>query len=319
MFTMVQDRSRKGAELREVMVEAIQEAMEADDRVVALEADLGDASRFTRIAKKHPDRLIQCGISEANMIGVAAGMSAEGMRPFTHTFGPFSTRRVFDQIYLSGAYAHNTLNLWGSDPGFCVGTNGGTHTTWEDVALMRTLPGAVVVDAADETQLRWIVHEFANCTGIHYVRANRKAVRDVYEPGSTFELGRGNLLREGTDVLIVAAGQLVSDALDAAEQLEAQGITCALIDMFCIKPLDEELLLAQAANKRLVVTVENHGIIGGLGEAVAACLAENAPSPRLVRVGVRERFGQVGSPDFLQKEYELTAEDIAAAVQKGLQ
>ena len=318
MFTLAENRAEKGMELRAVMVDAIEQAIAENDRVVALEADLGGASGFTKIAKKYPNNFIQCGIAEADMMGIAAGMSSEGFVPFCHTFGPFATRRAFDQIFLSGAYAHNTINIYGSDPGFCVGTNGGTHTTWEDMALMRSIPGAVVCDAADETQLRWIVAEFAKLEGIHYVRANRKDVRNVYAPGSTFELGKGNLLRRGDDVLIVACGQLVSDALDAAETLEAQGVSCSVVDMFCVKPLDEELLLSEAAGKKLVVTFENHGVIGGLGDAVAAALAEAGAGVKLVRHGVKERFGQVGAPSWLQKEFHLTADDLVSSVKGGL-
>lgn len=318
MFTLTQNRDEKGKELRNVMVESIEAAMDADDRVVALEADLGGASKFTNIAKSHPDRFVQCGIAEADMVGIAAGLSSEGFRPFTHTFGPFATRRCFDQIFLSGAYAHNTLNIYGSDPGFCVGTNGGTHTTWEDMALMRSIPGAVVCDPADETQMRWIVSEFAKTEGVHYIRANRKAVRNVYAPGSTFEMGKGNLLVKGDDVLIVACGQLVSEALDAAEALEEQGVSCSVADMFCVKPLDEELLLSEAAGKKLVVTFENHGVIGGLGDACAAALAESGCGTRLVRHGVKERFGQVGDPAWLQKDFHLTALDLVHTVEEAL-
>lgn len=318
MFTLAENRAEKGMELRAVMVDAIEQAIAENDRVVALEADLGGASGFTKIAKKYPNNFIQCGIAEADMMGIAAGMSSEGFVPFCHTFGPFATRRAFDQIFLSGAYAHNTINIYGSDPGFCVGTNGGTHTTWEDMALMRSIPGAVVCDAADEAQLRWIVAEFAKLEGVHYVRANRKDVRNVYAPGSTFELGKGNLLRKGDDVLIVACGQLVSDALDAAEALDAQGVSCSVIDMFCVKPLDEELLLSEAAGKKLVVTFENHGVIGGLGDAVAATLAEAGAGVKLVRHGVKERFGQVGDPSWLQKEFHLTADDLVDSVKGGL-
>lgn len=318
MFTLVKDRSQKGKELRVVTVESIDAAMDAHKNVVALEADLGGASGFTKLAKSHPDQFVQCGISEANMVGVAAGMSAEGFVPFLHTFGPFATRRVFDQLFLSGAYAHNTLNIYGSDPGFCVGTNGGTHTTWEDMALVRSIPGAVVCDPADETQLRWLIAEFATMEGIHYFRANRKDVRNVYEPGSTFELGRGNVLREGSDVLIIACGQLVSDALDAAEALGTRGIGCEVVDMFCVKPLDEDLVRSESAGKKLVVTFENHGVVGGLGDAVAAVLAEQGAGVRLVRHGVKERFGQVGSPAFLQKEFGLTADDLVARIEEAL-
>lgn len=319
MFTPAKNRNEKGTELRKVVVSTIEELMAADEHVVALEADLGGASGFTNIGKEFPERFIQCGISEANMMGVAAGMSSEGFIPFVHTFGPFATRRAFDQIFLSGAYARNTINIYGSDPGFAVGYNGGTHTTWEDVALMRTIPGAVVCDAADATQMKWIIEAFAKAgQGIHYLRGNRKDVRNVYEPGSTFELGKGNVLRQGTDVLIIASGQLVSDALDAAEALEQQGVSAEVIDMFCIKPLDEKLVVSESAGKKLVVTFENHSVVGGLGEAVAAVLAENAPDPRLVRKGVKERFGQVGTPAFLQKEFCLTAEDLVDAVKEAL-
>ena len=318
MFTLAKNRAEKGMEFRKVMVECLVKAMDTDDKIVALEADLGGASGSTNIAKSHPDRFIQCGISEANMMGVAAGMSSEGFKPFVHTFGPFATRRAFDQIFLSGAYAHNTINIYGSDPGFCAGTNGGTHTTWEDMALMRSIPGALVCDPADETQLRWLVAELSQLEGIHYIRANRKDVRNVYEPGSTFELGRGNVLCEGSDVLIVAEGQLVSDALDAAEALAAEGVGCTVIDMFCIKPLDEELVLEHAQGKRLVVAFENHGVVGGLGEAVAATLAEAGCGVRLVRHGVRERFGQVGSPAWLQKDFHLTADDLVASIKGAL-
>lgn len=319
MFTLAKNRDEKGMELRAVMVDSIEKAMAESDRVVAFEADLGGASGFTKIAKKFPDRFFQCGIAEADMMGVAAGMSSEGFIPFVHTFGPFATRRAFDQIFLSGAYAHNTINIYGSDPGFCVGTNGGTHTTWEDMALMRAIPGAIVCDAADETQLRWIVSEFAKLEGIHYVRANRKDVRNVYEAGSTFEMGKGNVLRQGSDVLIISCGQVVSDALDAAETLAGEGVSCEVIDMFCVKPLDEELVLSEATGKKLVVTFENHGIIGGLGDAVAATLAEAGAGVRLVRHGVKERFGQVGDPAWLQKEFRLTANDLMATIREGLE
>ena len=173
MFSLVTDRGMNSPELRAVVVNTLQDLMKTNDAVVALEADLGGASGFTKIAQSNPNRFVQCGISEANMVGVAAGMSTLGFKPFMHSFGPFVSRRVFDQVFLSGGYAHNTINIYGSDPGFCAGTNGGTHTTWEDVALMRTIPGAVVCDAADATQLDWIIRRFAELEGVHYVRANR--------------------------------------------------------------------------------------------------------------------------------------------------
>ena len=319
MIKLCENRNEKGRELRSVVVETLQDIMKTDRQVVALEADLGGASGFTKIAKSNPEQFIQCGISEANMTGVAAGLSLCGYRGFLHSFGPFATRRVYDQLFISGAYAHTTLNVYGSDPGFAAGPNGGTHTTWEDVALMRAIPNAVICDGADEVQLEWIVRTFATMEGIHYFRANRKAVRNIYEKGSTFEMGKGNVLKKGSDVLIISSGQLVSDALDTAQRLEDEGISTEVIDMFCIKPLDEELILKESEGKKAVVTFENHSITGGLGSAVAEVLAEASSHVRFVRHGVSERFGQVGTPEFLQKEFHLTADDLYETIRNTME
>jgi transketolase len=318
MFYLADDRQEKGRELRTCVVETLQDLMSKDDKVVALEADLGGASGFTKIQKSNPDRFVQCGIAEANMIGVSAGLSITGFKPFVHTFGPFATRRVFDQLYLSGAYAGNTINSYGSDPGFTVGANGGTHTTWEDVALMREVPGAVVCDAADDVQMEWILTEFSKMEGIHYVRGSRKDVRNVYKKGSSFTIGKGNILKEGNEVLILAAGQLVSDALDCAEALEAEGHSVEVIDMFTIKPLDKELILKEAKDKKLIVTIENHSIYGGLGSAAAEVIAEEAISVPLKRIGVDERFGQVGTADYLQEAFGLTAAQMKETIKECL-
>lgn len=315
MFTLdTESKSRR--ELRMTVVETLQDMMKTNDKIVALEADLGGASGFNKIQKSNPERFINVGIAEANMVGVAAGLNLTGFIPFMHTFGPFASRRVFDQLYLSGAYAQNTLNIYGSDPGFTVGANGGTHTTWEDVALMRTIPNSVVCDAADDTQLEWIIRKFAAMEGIHYVRANRKAAANIYSPASTFEIGKGNIVRTGDDVLLIAAGQLLRDALEAADKLEDDGISVEVIDMFTIKPIDVHMILKESQSKKAVVTFENHSITGGLGSAVAEVLAEHAIGTRFKRIGVNERFGQVGTPDFLQKEYGLTAADLIDSIRK---
>ncbi|MBU5365336.1 transketolase C-terminal domain-containing protein [Enterococcus devriesei] len=311
MFTLTEDHS-VGKELRVTVVDALKELMTENQKIVALDADLGGASGWTLIAKDYPNNFINVGIAEANMVGVAAGLSLTGYTPFIHTFGPFATRRVLDQIYLSGAYADNTITIFGSDPGFAAGHNGGTHTTWEDVALLRSIPNVVICDAADEVQMDWIIKTFSKRKGIHYVRGNRKGVKNVYAPGSTFEIGRGNLLKEGQEILIVAAGQLVSEALEVAKTLETKGSSVEVIDMFTIKPLDKELLLERLVGKKTVVTIENHSITGGLGSAVAEVLADNGLAVPLTRIGVDERFGQVGTPDFLQAEFGLTTETILA-------
>ncbi|MBV7391480.1 alpha-ketoacid dehydrogenase subunit beta [Enterococcus sp. ALS3] len=309
MFTLTDDK-KVGKELRATVVDALKDVMAENDQVIALDADLGGASKWTDIAKTHPNRFINVGIAEANMVGVAAGLNLAGFTPFIHTFGPFATRRVLDQIYLSGAYSKNTINIFGSDPGFAAGHNGGTHTTWEDMALLRSIPDVVICDGADEVQLDWIIKEFSKMTGVHYVRGNRKGVKNVYQAGSTFEIGKGNLLREGSDYLIVAAGQLVSEVLEIADQLADKVVMVDVIDMFTIKPLDEELLLERLIGKKGVITIENHSIIGGLGSAVAEVIAENGIAVPLKRIGVDNRFGQVGTPEFLQKEFGLTTETM---------
>lgn len=314
MFQLAENRQEAGRELRDCVVEILQELMKDDDKITALEADLGGASGFTKIKKTNPERFIQCGIAEANMMGVAAGLSLTGFKPFTHTFAPFATRRVFDQLFLSGAYAGNTINVYGSDPGFSVASNGGTHTAWEDVALIREIPGAVICDPADDVQMEWIIKEFLKMEGIHYVRSNRKAVRNVYKKGSSFKIGQGNILKEGKDILIIAAGQLVSEALDCAEELEKEGYSVEVIDMFTIKPLDEKLLIKEAKGKSKIVTIENHSIYGGLGSAVSEVIAENGISVPVKRIGVKEKFGQVGTVEFLQEEFGLTAKQIKETI-----
>ena len=292
MFQLAENRQEAGRELRDCVVETLQELMKDDDKITALEADLGGASGFTKIKKTNPERFIQCGIAEANMMGVAAGLSLTGFKPFTHTFAPFATRRVFDQLFLSGAYAGNTINVYGSDPGFSVASNGGTHTAWEDVALIREIPGAVICDPADDVQMEWIIKEFLKMEGIHYVRSNRKAVRNVYKKGSSFKIGQGNILKEGKDILIIAE----------------------VIDMFTIKPLDEKLLIKEAKGKSKIVTIENHSIYGGLGSAVSEVIAENGISVPVKRIGVKEKFGQVGTAEFLQEEFGLTAKQIKETI-----
>lgn len=309
MFTLAKSREN-GKELRTCVVNTLNDLMKEDKKILALDADLGAASGWTNLAKDNPQQFINMGISEANMVGVAAGLSLTGYTPFIHTFGPFATRRVFDQLYISGGYGDNTINIYGSDPGFAAAQNGGTHTTWEDVALIKSIPGSIICDAADEVQMEWIIKEFSHMKGIHYVRGNRKSVPAVYEKGSTFQLGKGNLLKSGENLLLIVAGQLVSEALQVAERLEEQGISCEVIDMFTIKPLDKDLILKEVKDKRQVVTIENHSITGGLGSSVAEVLADNGIVIPLKRIGVDERFGQVGSQQYLQEEYGLTVDAI---------
>lgn len=309
MFKLSQN-NELGKELRMAVVDALKESMKSDESIIAIEADLGAASGWTKIKADFPNRFINVGISEANMVGVSAGLSLTNHKPFIHTFSPFATRRVFDQLYISGGYSQNNITIYGSDPGFTAGPNGGTHTSWEDIALIRMIPNSTICDAADAVQMEWIIKEYAKKDGINYVRGNRKAVKNVYEPGSSFEIGKGNLIKQGKDILIVVAGQLVSDTLIVANELEKEGISVEVIDMFTIKPLDVALVLERMKGKSNIFTIENHSTNNGLGSSVAEVIAENNVPIKLHRIGVSERFGQVGTPDFLQKEFGLDALSI---------
>ena len=307
-----------GKELRAVFVETLQEIMKDNKKVVALEADLGGASGFTKIQKTNPDQFVQVGIAEANMVGIAAGMSMRGYIPYIHTFAPFATRRVLDQVFLEGAYAKNTINIYGSDPGVCVAANGGTHNSFEDIALMRSIPETLVVAPADEVQLAWTIRECAKLTGVHYIRANRKGNPTMYAEGSTFEFGKGNVIREGSDVLLVSMGEMLSKAYNAAEKLAACGISVEVVDMFTLKPFDAELIRSEAAGKKLVVTFENHNVIGGLGSCVAEVLADEGAGIPLKRIGANDVFGQVGTYDYLCQAFGLTEEHIFDTIKDAL-
>lgn len=318
MWKLAEKPSESPKELRKVFVETLEELMDVNDKVIALEADLGTASGFAAIKKSHPDRFVDMGIAEANMIGTAAGLSMRGFVPFVHTFSPFASRRVADQVFLEGAYARNTINIYGSDPGVCAAQNGGTHTTFEDIAFYRAVPEAMVFDPADGAQLKWLIKEVAGLKGVHYIRANRKSVPDIYEPGSTFEIGKGNILREGSDVLLVSMGEVLSGALKAADELKEKGISVEVIDMFSVKPFDAELLKKEMAGKRLVATFENHSIYGGLGSTAAEVMAKEGAGIPLRCVGVEDKFGQVGSLSYLKEAFGLTAAHLREVIEASL-
>ena len=303
-------------ELRKTYASTLNEIIDADKRVVALEADLMGAISTAPVFQKNPDNFINCGIMEANMVGVASGLSVRGLVPFMHTFGPFATRRCYDQLFLSIGYAGLNLKVIGSDAGVTAQHNGGTHMPFEDLGLMRLIPESTVMDMSDHVMFKNIMEQTEKIHGLQYIRIVRKNMAQIYEEGSTFEIGKGIVLREGTDVTIIAIGIMLKEALEAREMLAKEGISAAVIDMFTVKPIDSNLLKDYASKTKLIVTAENHNYIGGLGSAVLEAL-ETTPS-KVVRVGVKDRFGQVGTQDFLQKEYNLTKEDIVKAVKENL-
>lgn len=303
-------------ELRKVFAQSLNDLIDNNKKVVALEADLMGAIATKPVFQKHPENFVNCGIMEANMVGVASGLSVRGMIPYMHTFGPFATRRCYDQLFLSIAYSGLNLKVIGSDAGVTAQHNGGTHMPFEDLGLMRLIPTATVMDMSDHVMFKNIMEQTEKIHGLQYIRIVRKNMAQMYEEGSTFEIGKGIVLREGTDVTIVANGIMLKEAIDAREILAEEGISAAVIDMFTIKPIDTDLLKDYASKTKLIVTAENHNHIGGLGSAVLEAL-ETTPS-RVVRIGVKDRFGQVGTQDFLQEEYNLTKEDIVKAVKENL-
>lgn len=308
-------KDRKDKELRKVFVDSLDYLMQNNEKIVVLEADLGGASGTISLKEKYKDRFIQVGIAEANMIGMACGMSMRGYIPFVHTFAPFSTRRALDQIYIEGAYAKNTINIYGSDPGIYAAVNGGTHSTYDDISIMKSIPDTIVLAPADSVCFDWCIKELSKLKGVHYIRANRKANPKIYEDGSRFELGKGNVLVDGNDVVIFSMGGIILHALEAAEELNIKhNINCKVIDMFSIKPIDEKLVKESILETKLAVTFENHSIIGGLGSSVAEIIADNGLNAKLVRIGNNNRFGQVGDAESQRLDYGLTKENIISKV-----
>ena len=304
-------------ELRAVYIEELIRYAATDDRIVLVEADLSKALSSPKFKAAYPDRLINAGICEANMIGIAAGLSVEGKLPFTHSFTPFATRRVCDQVTISLLYAKLKAVMVGSDPGISAELNGGTHMSFEDIGVMRSLPGIVIVEPVDAAQLVAALPQIMSCPETVYLRLFRKQATTVYEEGCSFTLGKANTLRDGSDVTLIASGMMVSEALQAAELLAAQGVSARVLDMHTIKPIDREAIVCAARETGAIVTCENHNIIGGLGSAVSEVTAEECPVP-VVRIGVTDHFGEVGKVPFLKEKYRMRAEDIAEAAQTAI-
>ena len=297
------------AEITQLFGAAMEELFNADDKVVYLDADLMGSLKTQELWKKRPDRALNCGIQEANMVGVAAGLFLAGYKPYIHSFAPFITRRVFDQVFLSLGYAGKSVHLIGSDVGIMATDNGGTHMCFEDMAMMRTIPGGCIVDVSDAVMFLDLLKRTKDRTGVTYFRTASRGLPDIYKPGTVFEVGKGKELTEGSDVTIIASGIMVATALQAEKLLREEGVSARVIDPITIKPLDEELILKCAEETGAIVAAENHSVNGGLGGAVAELLSEHYPVP-VLRVGVRDLFGQVGPEAFLREQYHLQAGDI---------
>lgn len=295
---------------RESYGKALAELGRKYENLVVLDADLANATKTEIFKKAFPDRHIDCRIAECNMMGIAAGLAATGMIPFASTFAMFAAGRAYEQVRNSIGYPHLNVKIGATHAGISVGEDGATHQCNEDIALMRMIPGMVVINPADDVETKAAVEAAYNYQGPVYMRFGRLAVPVINDnPDYSFEIGKGIELRKGTDVAIIATGLCVSEALAAAENLSGDGISTQVINIHTIKPLDNELILSAAKNTGRIVTVEEHSVIGGLGGAVAELLEEKLPTPML-RIGINDVFGESGPAVKLIEKYGLDSNGI---------
>lgn len=291
--------------------EAVTELARTHDDVIVLDADLASATKTGIFKKAFPERHIDCGIAEADMICVSAGLSTMGFVPFCSSFAMFAAGRAFEQVRNTLGYPHLNVKICASHGGISVGEDGASHQCCEDFALMRTIPGMVVMSPADDVEARAAVQAAYEYEGPVYIRTGRAAVPVIHDPDSfSFSIGKAEVLRDGRDVAVIATGLMVSEALEAAETLAAEGINARVINVCTIKPLDEETILAAAADCGRIITCEEHNIIGGLGEAVCSLVSEKHPIP-VRRIGVNDVFGHSGNAAYLLREFGLSAEHVA--------
>ena len=285
------------------------------ENLVVLDADLAGATKTGIFKKAFPDRHFDCGIAEADMVCVAAGMSTTGLVPFASSFAMFAAGRAYEQVRNSIGYPHLNVKIGATHGGISVGEDGASHQCCEDFALMRTIPGMVVMSPADDVEAKAMVRAAYEYVGPVYMRFGRSAVPVFHEEGYRFEIGKGEVVRDGSDVAIIANGLMVYEAIVAAQALAAQGIDAMVINMATIKPLDEELVLSAAKKCGKVITCEEHSVIGGLGEAVCGLLSEKLPT-KVVRIGVNDEFGHSGPAAALLKQFGLSAEHIVEVATK---
>jgi len=307
-------------EMRMAYVDTLVELAATNKNIVALEADLMSCTNTGVFKKAYPDRFFNCGIAEANMIGIAAGLSTLGKIPFAAGFGCFSSRRVYDQFFLSANYAKLNVKLIGTDPGVTAAFNGGTHMPFEELALMRVIPKLTMIEPSDTVSCAAFVRLMAEEYGCHYLRIPRKAVPTLYSENEKFKFGQAKVLKEGKDVCFIALGSLmVNQSLKACEELAKDGISAGVLDILTLKPIDKDAILNQAGKVRAIISAENAQMMSGLGSAVAEILAENCCAGKdscckFARIGINDEFGEVGTQDYLVDRYGL---DVASFVKKA--
>ena len=301
--------------------EALAELGRENENVVVLDADLSGATKTSIFAKKFPNRFFDIGIAEQDMMGTAVGLSTYGKIPYASTFAVFAAGRAYDQIRNSIAHTNANVKICATHAGITVGEDGATHQMLEDIGMMRTLPNMLVLSASDDFQTKWIIKEISKINGPVYVRLSRFATPVIYdeqfmmENNIEFKIGRGIQLGDGTDASIIATGITVTEALRAQEILRNEGINVRVIDMHTIKPIDQELIIKCAKETSKIITVEDHGIIGGLGSAVCEVLAEKYPT-KVIRMGINDVFGESGKAEELIKKYKIDCESIVETVKQ---
>ena len=289
--------------------EALKELGEENENIVVLDADLSSATKTSIFAKKFPDRFLEMGISEQDMMGTAAGLATCNKIPYASTFAVFAAGRAYDQIRNSICYPNLNVKICATHAGVTVGEDGATHQMLEDISMMRTLPNMTVICPSDDVQTKWAVKEISKINGPVYLRLSRAATPVIYEKNQKFEIGKAVQIGDGADAAIIATGDVVCEAIKAKEELEKQGINVRIVDMHTIKPIDREIIVKCAKETKKIITIEDHSIIGGLGSAVCEVLSEEYPS-KVIRMGIKDTFGKSGKAEELKKYFKITAEDI---------
>ena len=302
---------------RDAYGKALVELGESDKKILVLDADLAAATKTGMFKKAHPEKFIDCGIAESNMMGVAAGLATAGYTVFASSFAMFAAGRAFEQVRNSIGYPHLNVKIGATHAGISVGEDGASHQCCEDIALMRSIPGMVILNPADDVEARLCVLAAAEHNGPVYMRFGRLAVPRVFDENYKFQIGKGAVLKEGTDVTIIATGLMVNEALIAAEKLTDEGISARVVNMATIKPIDRDIIIDSAKKTGVIVTAEEHNIIGGLGSAVAEVVCETVPVP-VIRVGVNDVFGKSGPAVQLLHEFGLDADNIAAKAKEAV-
>lgn len=289
--------------------EALAELGKENEDIVVLDADLSSATKTNIFAKEFPKRFFNMGIAEQDMVSTAAGMSTMGKIPFLSTFAVFAAGRAYDQIRNSVCYPKLNVKICATHAGITVGEDGATHQMLEDISIMRTLPNMIVISPSDDMQTKWAIKEAAKIKGPVYVRLSRLATPEIYNSQSEFEFGKGVQFGDGTDGTVIATGVTVAEALKAKEELANKGVNIRVIDIHTIKPIDKDIIVKAAKETNKIITIEDHNIIGGLGTAVCEVLSENYPT-KVIRMGIKDRFGTSGKAEELMKYFNITSEDI---------